>query len=91
MDLNDLNAAQPNQAAIPTKPACKFIIGSADPCGVCSKTVFIMDKITIDDSTVYHRNCFRCNVCTRPLGNMRRQPSAMSHVETSCHLNYDGR
>ncbi|KAF3448537.1 hypothetical protein FNV43_RR09250 [Rhamnella rubrinervis] len=43
----------------PSKLSSMFS-GTQDKCAVCSKTVYPLEKITVEGE-FYHKNCFRCN------------------------------
>ncbi|OMO79470.1 Zinc finger, LIM-type [Corchorus capsularis] len=37
-----------------------FFSGTQDKCGVCSKTAYPLEKVTVEGE-IYHKNCFRCS------------------------------
>lgn len=39
---------------------------SSDICAVCSKKVFILEKLAIDN-VIFHKSCFKCSHCAVPL------------------------
>ena len=47
-------------------PAVSAPMAQGNPCAVCSKAVYLMDQIKVED-TCYHRWCFRCCECQATL------------------------
>lgn len=37
-----------------------FFSGTQDKCGVCKKTAYPLEKVTLEGEN-YHKNCFRCS------------------------------
>ncbi|KAB2038915.1 hypothetical protein ERO13_D03G152600v2 [Gossypium hirsutum] len=37
-----------------------FFSGTQDKCGVCKKTAYPLEKVTMEGE-IYHKNCFRCS------------------------------
>jgi len=60
------------------KAGAELDLEGGDKCAMCTKTVFPLDKFSIDPSVVIHKGCFRCKTCDCTLS----QTSAVLHHST---------
>ncbi|KAE9592229.1 putative transcription factor interactor and regulator LIM family [Lupinus albus] len=56
---NDMNKAPPSRVS-------SMFSGTLDKCSVCSKTVYPLEKMTLEGEC-YHKTCFRCAHAGCPL------------------------
>ncbi|XVE64872.1 hypothetical protein DITRI_Ditri07aG0136500 [Diplodiscus trichospermus] len=51
---------KPNGLAKPPSRLASFFSGTQDKCGVCNKTAYPLEKVTVEGE-IYHKSCFRCS------------------------------
>jgi len=59
-------AARGRVQSMPASRKKKFVAPTNPPCGVCHKSVYVMEQIKAD-GLVYHKRCFCCIVCQKPV------------------------
>ncbi|KAE8710860.1 LIM domain-containing protein PLIM2b [Hibiscus syriacus] len=50
---------KPDAQAKPPGKFASFFSGTQDKCGVCKKTAYPLEKVTVEGEN-YHKSCFRC-------------------------------
>ncbi|XWS48948.1 hypothetical protein CRYUN_Cryun13aG0121100 [Craigia yunnanensis] len=51
---------KPNGLARANSRLASFFSGTQDKCGVCNKTAYLLEKVTVEGEN-YHKSCFRCS------------------------------
>ncbi|XP_022773077.1 LIM domain-containing protein WLIM2b-like isoform X1 [Durio zibethinus] len=51
---------KPNGLARAPSRVASFFSGTQDKCGVCGKTAYPLEKVTVEGEN-YHKSCFRCS------------------------------
>ncbi|XP_022737406.1 LIM domain-containing protein WLIM2b-like [Durio zibethinus] len=54
------NSDKPNGLARAPSRLASFFSGTQDKCGVCNKTAYPLEKVTVEGE-IYHKSCFKCS------------------------------
>ncbi|XVF52863.1 hypothetical protein PTKIN_Ptkin05aG0052600 [Pterospermum kingtungense] len=60
--LCEIQFSPPVLTSVPRAPSrlASFFSGTQDKCGVCKKTAYPLEKVTLEGEN-YHKSCFRCS------------------------------